>query len=150
MADIGQAAQEVRLPRRRNRNPGVQSGGWPVARQAVRAASPASAVARRADPDRRSPKCPWPAILHGPDRQSAPATIADLFNDEDGEVHPLLIARPAGIGAGPAVSPCPNKGSAKTVMRTQAVMPATTAPMTANTSRQASEGTPICATPSVA
>ena len=67
-----------------------------------------------------------------------------------GEVHPLLIARPAGIRAGPGVSPCPDKGSAKTVIRTQAVTPATTAPMTANTSRQASEGTPIWATPSVA
>ena len=42
------------------------------------------------------------------------------------------------------------RGSAKTVMRAQAVPPMTIAPIQAKTSRQTSDGTPICDRPRTA
>ena len=70
--------------------------------------------------------------------------------DDEARAHPSLVATASGNDAGPPATRRSVRGGTNSVMRAQAVPPTRTAPTTAKASRQPSDGTPICASPSVA
>ena len=80
-----------------------------------------------------------------------PIVNATSIDDED-DAHPSRVAAVrTGRGSFCGAPPDRNgRGSAKTVMRAQAVPPIRTAPIQAKTSRQISDGTPICDRPRTA
>jgi hypothetical protein len=82
-------------------------------------------------------------------RTSAQRTDSQPIDDE-AQAHPSLVAPASGSDARPSATPPSTCGGTNSDMRAQAVPPTRTAPTTAKASRQASDGTPICASPSVA
>jgi hypothetical protein len=74
--------------------------------------------------------------------------ISSLITDEADD-HPCLAAPPSRWVAGPPAMRCPSSGGTNSAIRAQAVPPTAIAPMTAKVTRQASDGMPIWAKPSV-
>ena len=70
--------------------------------------------------------------------------------DDEAQAYPSLVAPGIGSDAGPSATPRSTCGGLNRDMRPQAARPTRTAPTTAKSSRQRSDGTPICASPSVA
>jgi hypothetical protein len=74
--------------------------------------------------------------------------IFSLIVDESDD-HPSLVAPVSRWVAGPSATRRPSTGGTKSAIRAQAVPPTATAPITAKATRQASDGMPIWAKPSV-
>ena len=74
--------------------------------------------------------------------------ISSLIADEADD-HPCLAAPASRWVGGPPAMRCPSSGGMNSAIRAQAVPPTATAPTTAKATRQASDGMPIWAKPSV-
>ena len=143
-------AQEVRHSRRRKRNPGVEKGRRHDPTDPGRRRRPPQehGVCRPERRGRPSKRCKGRRVSRSRGRSSHRADTQPI--DDEAQAHPSLVAAASGSDAGPPATPVPAFGGTNSVMRAQAVPPTRIAPTTAKASRQPSDGTPICASPSVA